>query len=142
MLTGLEGIIEAVVATALDKLGLPTALHLELEHIRCFIREIEHQYQVYLTTTNLLTYQNNPYHNAVHAADVVQCVFYFLTHGLYPFLGTTAYLDAFALILAAVCHDVGHPGMNNAFLVSTSDALAMEYNGLHNSNVFETYFLR
>ena len=37
-------------------------------------------------------------------------------------------LDRLALLLAAVCHDVDHPGRNNAFLVSTGHPLAITYN--------------
>jgi len=37
-------------------------------------------------------------------------------------------LDIFALILSAALHDHGHPGVTNAFLVSTRDDLAITYN--------------
>ena len=32
-----------------------------------------------------------------------------------------------ALLLAAVVHDVGHPGLDNEFLIATKSALAMRY---------------
>lgn len=53
-------------------------------------------------------YLPNPYHNAVHAADVVQslcCIL--LDDGLAQQL--TA-LQLLATVLAAACHDVAHPG--------------------------------
>ena len=31
-------------------------------------------------------------------------------------------------ILAAACHDVDHPGVNNIFLIESSDKLAIRYN--------------
>jgi hypothetical protein len=34
----------------------------------------------------------------------------------------------FAVILAAAVHDLGHPGVNNAFLVRTRDPQALTYN--------------
>jgi hypothetical protein len=42
--------------------------------------------------------------------------------------GNLVDLDVFALVVAALCHDIGHPGLNNAFLVSTSHDLALRYN--------------
>jgi len=37
-------------------------------------------------------------------------------------------LEIFAVTLAAVCHDVDHPGLTNAFLVAASDPIALRYN--------------
>lgn len=39
-----------------------------------------------------------------------------------------SHLEVFALALAALCHDVDHPGLTNAFLVATYDPLALRYN--------------
>ncbi|MCO5569794.1 hypothetical protein L7F22_023509 [Adiantum nelumboides] len=39
-------------------------------------------------------------------------------------------LEVFALLLAALCHDVDHPGLNNTFLSVTNDPLAIRYNDL------------
>ena len=64
-------------------------------------------------------YHANPYHNFVHAFDVLQTVYCLLTT-----MGASAYLthlDVFALLTAALCHDLGHPGLNNTYLVSAVD---------------------
>jgi cAMP-specific phosphodiesterase 4 len=37
-------------------------------------------------------------------------------------------LDVLALLLAALCHDLEHPGTTNAFQVNTGSALALRYN--------------
>ena len=37
-------------------------------------------------------------------------------------------LDVFAVVVSAITHDIGHPGVNNAFLVSSSDPLSIKYN--------------
>jgi hypothetical protein len=50
----------------------------------------------------------NPYHNSVHAADVVQSVSVFL----FPW-GVAADLtdsEVFACVLSAIIHDAAHPG--------------------------------
>lgn len=46
------------------------------------------------------------------------------------------------LCLAALGHDVGHPGLNNAFLVSTNQSVALIYNDnavLENYHAFMTF---
>jgi hypothetical protein len=88
----------------------------------------------------------NPYHNFRHAVDVMQATYYFVCragvvslmdscaeaeispntpHGRYSWLKNGASLkhllfpfDILALILASIGHDVGHPGVNNVFMVS------------------------
>lgn len=37
-------------------------------------------------------------------------------------------LECFAIIFASAVHDLGHPGVNNAFLVKTRDKQAVKYN--------------
>lgn len=37
-------------------------------------------------------------------------------------------LERFAIILASAVHDLGHPGVNNVFLVKTRDKQALTYN--------------
>ena len=48
-----------------------------------------------------------------------------LAEGLYDQISP---LQAFALLVAAAAHDVGHPGYNNAFLVSTESEEALRWN--------------
>merc|ERR1719159_1063318 len=51
--------------------------------------------------------------------------------------------DRYALLVSAVCHDIGHPGQNNPFLVETSHELALLYNdkspleNMHCAKLFE-----
>lgn len=42
--------------------------------------------------------------------------------------GGLAKLERFAIILASAVHDLGHPGVNNAFLVRSRDKHALTYN--------------
>ena len=86
------------------------------------------------------------YHNFRHVIDVMQAIFYFLiqlgTLPEYPTSqpsslkeqqkGPVATLlkpfDALTLLITAIGHDVGHPGVNNAFLVALNAPLAQLYN--------------
>ena len=55
-----------------------------------------------------IEYRDNPYHNATHAADVVQTLgSMLLSEGFRE--GLTA-MEVLAMLIAAACHDVGHPG--------------------------------
>ncbi|TGZ82396.1 HD-domain/PDEase-like protein [Ascodesmis nigricans] len=88
-----------------------------------------------------------PYHNFRHVVDVLQAVFFFLLQlgALPPYSDSQAQddqsnarplslatlitpLDALTLLVVAVGHDVGHPGVNNAFLISLKAPIAQVYN--------------
>jgi len=71
-------------------------------------------------------YLPNPYHNSIHGADVANSIGYFLSNP--EFGGHFNQLETSCLILAALVHDVGHPGFNNAFLIATKSTEALLYN--------------
>jgi len=79
----------------------------------------------------------NAYHNRVHAADVVHAAHYLLaeasdaTSRLEP-------IDLYCCILAALVHDVGHDGLNNAFHVASQSELSRKFKGV---SVLESYHL-
>lgn len=69
-------------------------------------------------------YSSHAYHNTVHAADVVHGVHVLLNQGADKDLSE---LEVLALIFAAACHDVGHPGVTNNFRVASGDEDAITY---------------
>ena len=80
---------------------------------------------------NILTpeigyHDSNPYHNSVHAADVTQAMHCFLQEGAIRKHLTP--IEAMCALLAAVSHDLDHPGVNQNFLVATKSHLASLYN--------------
>ena len=78
-----------------------------------------------------------PYHNAMHACDVVHAAFWFMQQAkLSEMLTPTATL---AVIMAACAHDCGHPGLNNKWFVKTDSDLACTY---HDRSVLENYHIR
>mmetsp|Transcript_17792 Transcript_17792/g.26110 ORF Transcript_17792/g.26110 Transcript_17792/m.26110 type:complete len:532 (+) Transcript_17792:18-1613(+) len=85
-------------------------------------------------------YNKNPYHNNTHAADVTQTV-----HCLIQMerkVLATQKLESFATIVAAVCHDICHPGLNNSYQISARTNLALQYNDiavLENMHAFEAF---
>ena len=69
----------------------------------------------------------NYYHNSLHAADVLNSVVFLLSSGLHR-CGHFLDIEVFALLIAALAHDISHPGVNNSFLINKSDPLALLYN--------------
>ncbi|KAK3357062.1 hypothetical protein B0T25DRAFT_145753 [Lasiosphaeria hispida] len=87
-----------------------------------------------------------PYHNFRHVVDVLQATFHFLicigalppypaASGLAvapssksPIASLLHPFEALTLLITAIGHDVGHPGVNNGFLVTLGAPLAQLYN--------------
>jgi hypothetical protein len=72
-------------------------------------------------------YNTEPqYHMWHHGCDVM--------HTVYQIMNATQAdkymnkLEIFSSIVAALAHDIGHPGVNNGFLVKSKDTLAMLHN--------------
>lgn len=83
------------------------------------------------------------YHNFRHACDVLQATFFFLISiGTIPACSESVDaagprsvaedllgpIHALTLLISAIGHDVGHPGVNNLFLVAINAPLAQLYN--------------
>ncbi|CAH8664787.1 unnamed protein product [Schistosoma bovis] len=67
----------------------------------------------------------NPYHTALHAADVLQAMHCFISQSqLLTILSPT---EIFASLLATALHDADHPGVNQSYLEKTGDFLVDLY---------------
>lgn len=58
-------------------------------------------------------YRPNPYHNALHGADAALALYYILTTGELKQVAKLSDLQVLAALIAALCHDLGHEGVNN-----------------------------
>ncbi|KAJ8578623.1 hypothetical protein ON010_g575 [Phytophthora cinnamomi] len=107
------------------------ALNIESNLLVNFLLEIQ---RGYIAT--------NPYHNAIHAADVMQTVHYFLIQPeLGPYLRP---LDRALALIAAGVHDFMHDGFNNGFHISTASEIALRYNDhavLENYHVAQSFLV-
>jgi len=108
---------------------LADSLKLDIPTLKAFLNVIQDGY-----------IDSNPYHTALHAADVLQ--------GIYTFTECASMsdvisdLDRFNCYVAAAVHDFRHPGRNNKFLAETMDSLAVAYNDiaiLENYHVAECF---
>ncbi|KAG5507645.1 hypothetical protein JKF63_06594 [Porcisia hertigi] len=88
-------------------------------------------------------YHGNPYHNSMHAADVLQITHFIITQGGLAKRCNLSDIQVFSALLAAAIHDFDHPGINNNFHIKTGSHLATLYNdrsvleNLHVSSIFE-----
>lgn len=74
-------------------------------------------------------YRNhNPYHNSTHAADVAQATAYFLMSKRLSTIFDP--LDQAICLIAAIIHDIDHPGRNSSFLANSNHDLALLYNDM------------
>ncbi|KAF9433202.1 High affinity cAMP-specific and IBMX-insensitive 3',5'-cyclic phosphodiesterase 9A [Entomortierella beljakovae] len=104
------------------KLGLIECLGITSGELLDFIVDVDRGY--------LATF----YHSFYHAADVT-AVLYHMLQGT----GASQYLckiDMAALLLAGLCHDIGHPGLNNLFQINAKTDLFEKYG---EASVLEKY---
>lgn len=80
------------------------------------------------------SYQNTRalYHTSLHGVDVCYSTYLILT-----FLKDNdnkikniSDLDIVSLVFSALCHDVGHPGLTNKFLINSKDEISIIYNDI------------
>lgn len=82
-------------------------------------------------------YPENPYHNRLHAADVLQKIYMIISFGGFSDEPWSVE-ERFAVYFAAIIHDFGHPGFTNWFLVRTRHPLAVSHNDI---SVLENHHL-
>ncbi|VDK20621.1 unnamed protein product [Taenia asiatica] len=117
--------LTCVTYTILKRRGLINKFKIPHWNLLRYLRSVESHY-------NACT----PYHNKIHAADVVQSVHVLLQAPALDSVFTD--LELAAVIIACAVHDVNHPGVTNQYLINTNDALAILYN---DSSVLENYHL-
>ena len=67
-------------------------------------------------------YVDNPYHSRVHAAGVLQMMHLLMRNGLVQ-TGVLDSITELACYMAACCHDHGHLGLTNDFLIKVRNVL-------------------
>ncbi|KAM4606480.1 high affinity 3',5'-cyclic-AMP phosphodiesterase 7A isoform 2-T2 [Polymixia lowei] len=107
----------------LNQYGLVELFQLDMVKLWRFLVMVQEDY-----------HSNNPYHNAIHAADVTQAMYCYLRE---PTLSKSlTSCDILLGLLAAATHDLDHPGVNQPFLIKTDHYLATLY---RNTSVLENH---
>ncbi|XP_077409040.1 3',5'-cyclic-AMP phosphodiesterase 7B-like isoform X3 [Vanacampus margaritifer] len=118
--------LATLVCHLFNVLGLVAHLRLDVVKLHRFLGMLQRDY-----------HSHNPYHNAVHAADVTQAMYCYLRED--KLADELSPLDVFLGLMAAAAHDVGHPGVNQPFLIKTRHHLASLY---QNMSVLESHHWR
>ena len=109
---------------ALHKSGMVDSFGIDHAQLFAFLQEVQG------------LYHDNPYHCAMHAADVTQGTYSLMCAcGMFQSLPP---VEALALLVSAIVHDVDHPGVNNIFLINSESPLAFAYN---DTSVLENHHL-
>ncbi|CAH8616345.1 unnamed protein product [Schistosoma intercalatum] len=90
----------------------------------------------YLLRVESTYHADVPYHNSMHAADVLQTAHFLLQAEALDDVFSD--LEILAVLFAAAIHDVDHPGVTNQFLINTGHELALQYN---DASVLENHHL-
>ena len=77
-----------------------------------------------------------PYHNDLHAVDVLQTCSIFMKYLDLIESFQLTFLDVCGFLIAAIIHDFKHPGLNNSFQINKKTKLANKYNDV---SVLENY---
>jgi hypothetical protein len=89
-------------------------------------------------------YHNVPFHNFQHVYTVLQMCYLLLTESATVQAAVVSPVARFTLLMAALCHDMNHPGNNNDYEIKSSSDLALRYNDVsvlenhHCSTMFQT----
>ena len=67
------------------------------------------------------------YHNEMHALDVLQMSYVFLTQGGVLLWAQLSELDTLSVLMSAICHDFGHDGFTNAYHVNLISDRAIRF---------------
>ena len=132
-LIGYNNVLPFVGRIILENLGLIDEEILCVEKLDPFLISVNNQYKPEVL-----------YHNCLHGADVTQSCYIFFTYSNAEKISQTNVLDLLSIFIAALGHDIGHPGLNNNFHINDSSDMAITYNDIsvlenfHASTLFKT----
>ncbi|OAD05767.1 hypothetical protein MUCCIDRAFT_118892, partial [Mucor lusitanicus CBS 277.49] len=106
----------------LERLGLCESIGVTPSEFLDFLVDVDHGYLP------------NAYHSFYHAVDVAVVLYHMVCQ--YDVASYISRIDIAALMIAGLCHDIGHPGKNNNFQVNLKTDLAIRYS---NKSVLESY---
>ncbi|EGR30229.1 hypothetical protein IMG5_137410 [Ichthyophthirius multifiliis] len=75
-------------------------------------------------------YRDVPYHNKLHAFDVLQTLNFFMIKCQFSSIANLSKLEQAAMYISAAAHDYDHPGFSNIYLKNTKNQLAIRYNDI------------
>ena len=126
-IVGHKNVLPIMGRTMLDSFGLIDEKIMPIDKLDPFLVSITNQY---LTSTL--------YHNSLHGADITATICLFFNNSNAEEVCHAKAIDLLSIIIAALGHDVGHPGLTNAFQINSSSEMAITYN---DSSCLENFHL-
>ena len=125
-----KNVLPIMCKVILKTLGLIDSRIISLKKLDSFLYSVSDNYK-----------ETTLYHNSLHGSDVTQslCI-YFLNSNVEEICETTV-LDLLGLIVSAMGHDLGHPGLTNNFHINAGTELAITYNDASCLENFHSSFL-
>ena len=132
-IVGYDKVLPIMGKVILDAFGLNTEEIISTSKLEPFLVSISSQY---LKTTL--------YHNSMHGADVSQSLCLYFLNSNAEEICQSLVLDLLGILIAALGHDLAHPGFTNPYHINSSSELALTYNdfscleNFHASTLFKT----
>ena len=130
---GQDNVLPIMGKVILDSFGLYSDEIISKEKLDPFLVSISNQY-----------YKTTLYHNSMHGADVTQSLCLYFLNSNAEEICQSLVLDLLGILISALGHDLGHPGLTNPFHINSSSELAITYNDVsclenfHASKLFRT----
>ena len=129
---GYKNVLPIMCHAILKTLGLIDSRIITLKKLDSFLYTVSDNYK-----------ETTLYHNSLHGADVTQSLCIFFLNSNAEEICETNVLDLLGIIISAMGHDLGHPGLNNNYHINASTDLAITYNdascleNFHSSYLFK-----
>ena len=124
---GHQNVLPIMGRTMLDSFGLIDEKIMPIKKLDPFLVSVTKQY---LTSTL--------YHNSLHGADITQTICLFFNNSNAEEICHTQAIDLLSIIIAALGHDISHPGLTNTFQINSLSDMAITYN---DSSCLENFHL-
>ena len=127
---GYKNVLPIMGFIILKTLGLVETKIISVKKLDSFLFNVSNNYK-----------QTTLYHNSLHGADVTQSICCYFLNSNIEEICETSVLDLLGMIVSAMGHDLGHPGLNNNFHINDKSELAITYNDASVLENFHSSFL-
>ena len=127
---GYRNVLPLMCHFIIRSLGLLDRRIITLSKLESFLYSVNDSYK-----------ESTLYHNSLHGADVTQSLFVFFINSNVEQICETSVLDLLGMIISAIGHDLGHPGLTNNYHINARSDLALTYNDASCLENFHCSFL-
>ena len=114
---GYKNVLPLMCHCILKILGLLDNRIIVLSKLEAFLYSISDNYK-----------ESTLYHNSLHGADVTQSLMLYFINTNAEEICEASVLDLLGMVISAMGHDLGHPGLTNNYHINASSDLAITYN--------------